>query len=208
MSGVVRNRDITIKDDVLHLSGANLQLLRTVSKIRFAFSSSVNDNDEVYIDEVTLNGGVLPQVEYLFLNGSDYRVGTYRVVEEKPMVTFSGTEAIQKNEDPLNYVYAGGDQQAYEDLIDEAAESGKISTSDVVYVRESDLPLKGTIKYHVNSEAPKTRQAPFSMQAQHFPRNHTWIVYAFYGSSTMEVNTVLVNDWENGGTGSHEIHNW
>ena len=208
MSGVIRNRDITVHDDVLHLSGANLQLLRTVSKIRFVFSSSQQDNDNVYIDEVTLNGGVLPQMEYFFLNGGSYRVGTYHVADEKTMVTFSGTEAIKKNEDPLQYVYAGGDEQAYETLIDQAAESNKVTVAPIVYVRESDLPLKGTIKYHVDNEEAKKRQAPFSMQAQHFPRNHTWIVYAFYGSSSMEVNTVLVNDWENGGTGSHDLYNW
>ena len=42
-----------------------------------------------------------------------------------------------------------------------------------------------------------------------FRRNQTWIVYIYYaGSSKLEISSVKVTDWEDGGEWNHDIHNW
>ena len=97
MSGVLRNQPVTGERPILTLGPssselAKVKLARAVSRVRFVFSCS-NDFDGLKINSVTLDNGVIPDEEYLFLTDAnnpygypdnDYNIkGTaYNVVDE------------------------------------------------------------------------------------------------------------------------------
>lgn len=216
MSGVVRGRAVRNINSVLHMTDANLQLMRAVSKIRFVFSSidnsSAGDAGEfVYIDGVTLDENMFYKSEYLFLNDQYpyFHLGSGTVSTKTTMVPSMGNSYVNRNADPRQYAYVSGmDETDYETKIKQGISEGKLTEAPTVYLPESDKKLTGTISYHLGSD-PTTRTARFSMLNGDFRRNQTWIVYAYYsGSSKLEVSTVKVTEWENGGSWNHGIYNW
>ena len=53
------------------------------------------------------------------------------------------------------------------------------------------------------------KTASFSMKADgDFSRNHTWIVYAYYGVDGMQVVSVYSQNWAEVESESHDVHNW
>ena len=73
MTGVLRNQVVTGETPVLRIgdgSVATVQLVRTVSKIRFIFSQMNNSEHVMKIKSVSLTGDILPRQEYLFLNAA------------------------------------------------------------------------------------------------------------------------------------------
>ena len=215
MSGVVRGKAVKNVSSVLHMTDANLQLMRAVSKIRFVFSSidnstTGNTGDFVYIDGVTLDANMLYTSEYLFLNDQYpyFHLGPSPFTHATTIVSAMENK-VERNSDPREYAYVSGmDESAFEANITQGVSEGKLTEAPTAYLPESDKKLTGTISYHLNNEQT-TRTASFSMLNGDFRRNQTWIVYAYYtGSSKLEVITVKVTDWEDGGTWDHNVHNW
>ncbi len=209
MSGVLRNTAVGGKNPVFRIT--TTQLMRTVSKIRFVFSSSTIREETLYIDGVKLDAQMIPKLEYLFLNDENptYRIsGSYNSEE----ITLLGADAVapvNKSPDPEYYKYNG--QANYATIIDEAVKDNLLTEAPSVYLRESDKQLQGTIYYHVGNDlAPRT--ARFSMAEvtadNRFARNHTWIVYGYYSASGLVVSEVDVTDWDDGGTTDQDVYNW
>ena len=90
MSGVLRNQPVTGERPILTLGPssselAKVKLARAVSRIRFVFSCS-NDFDGLKINSVTLDDGMIPNEEYLFLtdelNPYRYKDNDYNIVKD------------------------------------------------------------------------------------------------------------------------------
>lgn len=76
MSGVLRNQPVTGEAPILRLDKdgeiATVLLIRTISKIRFAFSRQTG-SETLRINSIKLNGSMIPMAEYLFMSaGAPY----------------------------------------------------------------------------------------------------------------------------------------
>ena len=73
MSGVLKDQVIAGTSPVFRVGTeqrlSNVQLVRAVSKVRFIFCMSSSNTDNVAVNNIVLNGSVLPKEEYLFLTG-------------------------------------------------------------------------------------------------------------------------------------------
>ena len=224
MSGYLEDQIISGTAPVFSAKTKNVQLVRAISKMRFVFSKSTAAPAISNIS-ISLDNGVLPTKEYLFLNG-EYPTAKIHL-EDSPTYE-SGTESgfqivsgvsgddINSCADPTNYIYNGEEGQAYENLIDaglteqtvegvvtKPAELSEVSRS---YLRESDKQLAGTIKYTIDGEEKSAR---FEMDAVgDFTRNHTWIIYGYFlGSGDLMLNVALPKDWEENPE-NDEVYNW
>ena len=116
---------------------------------------------------------------------------------------------IAETADPTLYLYTDQSAQAYENLINEAAnkQPKEVTVEGPIYLRASDRQLAGTITYTIGGGAEQT--VPFAMQqAGDFGRNHTWIVYAYYGGSgNLQVQSLYVKDWSIKEV-NHDLYNW
>ena len=227
MSGVMKNKKITGETPVYQVSEengnlANVKLVRAVSKIRFVFSKSTSNPDEVAVKNISLNAGVLPKEEFLFLEGvyPEYKwhvktaagyVGATDLVSSE-----SGID-VKKNDSPASYSWDGKmSGQEYEALIQEGVYENKLSDLGTFYLRESDKKLTGTIEYTIrhtdkNNVTTTTTQTPSYEMKQDgdFSRNHTWIVYAYFVSSgDLIMGIVEVKDWVSGVNTTQSVHNW
>lgn len=217
MSGAVRGKMVKNQNSVLHMTDANLQLVRDISKIRFVFSS-LTGSDALYIDAVKLDANMMYKSDYLFLNDEHpyFRVGDNGLVDKEVILvqkltdTSGAPQYVNRNADPRQYAYVSGmDESMYEANIQAGIAKGELTEAPVVYLPESDKRLTGTVTYHLSSSPLDLRTAQFMMYSGDFRRNQTWIVYIYYtGASRLEVTTVKVTDWEDGGEWDHEIHNW
>ena len=214
MSGVARGKSVIDRNNVLHINDANVKLLRTVSKIRFVFSS-LKGEKRLYLDGVELNKGMMyPKVRF-FLDDAHphYWVQGTPSVDPVRLIESDKVNPVAQNENPADYAFSSSmTDTEYEAKIDEwlaMGESSPLTTKAPVYLPESDKRLTGTIYYRLGLDDPVRRSASFSMVSGDFRRNQTWIVYAYYtGSSKLEVSTVKVTDWEDGGETDHDLHNW
>lgn len=223
MSGVLRDVAVTGTAPVFKIS--SVKLTRAVSKLRFVFSK---DNVETPVKITGIKLGVtldpeteteilkpqIPKEEYLFLKADQ---SLYNIVGSYPddyeaggTSLFTGELAINSNEDPLKYTYQPGQNaQDYENLIAKglAKDPPELSQVGPFYLRESDKKLSGVIYYQIGDTS---KEATFEMKAEgDFSRNHTWIVYAYYGVDGMQVISVYIQKWEELYTKTpHEVHNW
>jgi hypothetical protein len=151
-----------------------------------------------------MNSGMIPNVEYLFQTPASM---TYNTEEADMLLT--PIDDIAKTDDPTKFIYTDQSAQAYEDLIDEAAnkQPKEVTVYGPIYLRESDKQLAGTITYTIDGGTEQT--ANFAMQqAGDFSRNHTWIVYAYYGGSgNLQVQSLYVKDWSIKEV-NHDLYNW
>jgi hypothetical protein len=217
MSGVLHDVAVTGMAPVFKIS--SVTLTRTVSKLRFIFSR--DDGNTVKITSIKLGAIAdsentlfqIPTEEYIFLKadhslyniGSTYEAGgTELLPDDSPL-----REDINWNEDPLKYAYQSGQNaQDYEDLIALGLSEDKLSGVGPYYLRESDKKLSGVITYQ-KGNAEETMKATFEMKAAgDFSRNHTWIVYAYYGVDGMQVVTVYSQNWTEVTSESHDVYNW
>lgn len=215
MSGVLRDVAVTGSAPVFEIS--SVKLTRAVSKLRFIFSK---DNVETPVKITGIKLGVdlednliplIPTAEFLFLK-ADHSL--YNIVGSYPddyeaggTSLFTGELAIASNEDPLKYTYQSGqDAQDYEDLIAAGVKAGKLSDVGPYYLRETDKQLSGVITYQIGDDET-VKKAKFEMKtAGDFSRNHTWIVYAYYGVDGMKVESVYSQEWNEVKT--EDVHNW
>ena len=70
--------------------------------------------------------------------------------------------------------------------------------TDNVYLRESDIPLEGTVYYRL-SPTSTVKTARFQMMTnsnglQDFARNHIWIVYGYFSGDRLELQ-IRVMEW-------------
>lgn len=219
MSGVLRDVAVTGSAPVFEIS--SVKLTRAVSKLRFIFSK---DNVETPVKITGIKLGVdlddnliqlIPTSEYLFLKAdhSLYNISDSYVppaqggTELLPDDSSLKTDGIKSNEDPLKYTYQSGqDAQDYENLIAAGVSAGKLSNVGPYYLRETDKKLSGVITYLIGDDTTD-KKAKFEMKtAGDFSRNHTWIVYAYYGVDGMKVESVYTQEWNEVKT--EDVHNW
>ncbi len=214
MSGVLKNQPISGERPVLRIgadysSMATVRLVRTVSKLRFVFSQATGSG--LSITGITLNERMLPNEQYLFLEepytGRNSHVGGYAEGTTSLMPTPIAT--VSAVEDPTVFLFREGMESAqqYEERINTAIADGQMSAVGAYYLLESDKQLTGTISYSVNGVAKPDKVFTMS-EAGDFSRNHTWLVYAYYGASMLELNVVSTNGWNDRSEENHETHNW
>lgn len=227
MSGFQKNQQVTGSAPVFSVNKNNVKLVRAVSKVRFIFSKAIPASNPPTISDltVTLNDGMLPKQEYLFLNelydypkvANQSNIPTGVEYEGGDLISKEGNVNINDCVDPAAYAFDGTTEtgQSYEDRINNGltTQTGQtdpdLSELGRFYLRESDKQLKGTINYTVNGVPKATPLPSFSMaSAGDFTRNHTWIVYGYFlGSGDLVLNVVDVKDWvDDDDTG--KIHNW
>lgn len=231
MSGVMKDKKITGSKPVYQVSEeggelANVRLVRAVSKVRFVVSKSASNMDELTINSIKLNNGVMPNQEYLFLEGV-YPTYRYRVnttagyVGETVLLSGIDGDLIKRNNSPASYSWDGVmSGQEYERLINTGVSQERLTDLGTIYLRESDIALSGTINYTIshkehpedeNEEPTVINKAPsFTMnEAGDFSRNHTWIVYAYFVSSgDLIMGMVEVKNWTSSENTSQMVYNW
>lgn len=219
MSGVLKDQPVTGEKPVLRIGTdfsamATVRLVRAVSKLRFVFSALTGSN--LAITGITIGAGDtgwMTDEEYLFLNepynGSNYHIKSY-LSSAVPFISAAESPlAVKEVTDPLEYIFIDGveDAQYYEKRICEAIDKGTLTSWGPFYLPESDKKLKGTVTYSVDGGAEVT--ANFSMaDAGDFTRNHTWLVYAYYGDAVLQFSLVDVNSWTDKDVRNHDVYNW
>lgn len=212
MSGTLRNQPVYGSAPVLRIGTesqmATARLVRTMSKLRFVASRSDQIDGTFQLLDITLDGEKIPMQEYVFLNEDynqrNYRIGSTYVTDSKVLVNWNND--VRTNEDPVVYAYAPEqDGQEYELLINQGVQEEKLTQAGLFYLRETNKKLTGTIRYRV---ADVEKSVTFAMSDDgDFTRNHSWIVYAYYGANNLNVNMVDVMDWRTI-EDEHEVYNW
>lgn len=222
MSGVLRDVAVTGSAPVFKIS--SVKLTRAVSKLRFIFSrdksgevvkiSSIKLGVELGSENQETQISQIPTEEYLFLKADNslYHIGSIYEnggTELLPSSSTLKTDGINSNDDPLKYTYQSGQNaQDYENLIAAGVRDGKLSGVGPYYLRETDRQLSGVISYKKGS-SEDVYKAEFKMKAAgDFSRNHTWIIYAYYGVDGMKVVTVYSQNWTEVSSESHDVYNW
>lgn len=185
---------------------STVDLTRAVSKLRFVFSKTTGE-PAVNIKSIKINEQMIPEVEYLFKAPTSM---TYNTAAAELLPSPSHISDIAQTADPTQFIYTNQTAQAYENLINEAANkqpNPEVTVYGPVYLRESDKQLAGTITYTIGGGTEQT--ANFAMQqAGDFSRNHTWIVYAYYaGNGNLQVQSLYVKEWSTKEM-NHQVYNW
>lgn len=220
MSGVVRDLPVTGTAPVLRLENggqiARVQLIRTVSKLRFAFSRQTG-GETLRVNSIKLNTEMLPIAEYIFMSetepynrqrchiktDSGYETATPNLLNE-------AVTEIAENEDPVIYAwgYDEATPEVYEARIETAVASGLL-TQRYFYLRESDKLITGEIKYQVGDGDERT--ATFTMvddgTDDGFSRNHVWTIYSYLAEAKLKLIVAEVAPWKQTET-NYEFYNW
>ena len=218
MSGVLKDQKVSGSSPVLRVgpeSGglSNVRLVRAVSKIRFVFSKSSKNTDNLTVNSIKLDNSVLPNEEYLFLDGA-YPTNRYKVkttgdyVTQTELISNIDGTTIKVNDSPAAYSYdeATMTSQDYEDKINNGIKEEKLSELGHYYLRESDKKVTGKVTYTIGTTE---KTVTFQTEAAgDFSRNHTWIVYGYFVSSgNLLVSMVEIKNWMNIDT-PQEVYNW
>lgn len=234
MSGVLKDQVINDASTPLLKVTTPVTVVRAVSKIRFIFSrSDTGETDQLHINSITLDAGMIPAEEYLFLNGPyDYTNNRSNIkgnnyLDAQTLATGLESITIPTCTYPARYAYDPDDAeqlkgQDYEDLIDKGLTGhytegvySKGQPYELVelsrfYLRESNQKLKGRIYYTIgNGGEGWPKYTEFEMyEGENFTRNHTWIVYGYFtGKETLTISSIDVTEWDQKNTG-HDIYNW
>lgn len=236
MSGVLKAADVTPSLPVLKVTKP-VTVIRAVSKVRFVFSRSkpytsdevYGSNQELKITGISLDNGMIPKAEYLFL-ASDFTNNYHEegVHNCHPVTTgdapyISGPDEngialsplaeaasqIPEYENPSAYAYTGEvTGQDYENLINTGIEEGHLAEIGKFYIRESDKQVTGRIHYTIGNDAT-VKSSTFRMtRAGEFSRNHTWIVYGYFSAKELlSISSVNVLPWTTTYT-DYVVPNW
>ena len=214
MSGVLRDQPVKGTAPVLRLDNsgqvATVQLIRTISKLRFAFSRETG-GETLQINSIKLNTLMLPIAEYLFMTDG-YDRHTCHIKTESGYDTATPNllgEAITEIAESDNPTYYAWDQQLppldYEQRMEDGVAAGKL-TQRYFYLRESDKLIQGEIKYQVGSGEEQT--ATFTMvDVGGFSRNHVWTVYAYQAEASLKLIVAEVAPWVQKEE-DYEFYNW
>ncbi len=217
MTGVLRDQPVTGTAPVLRLDKggqvAKVQLIRTVSKLRFAFSRETG-GETLTINSIKLNTEMLPIAEYFFMaDGAPYNRHTCHIKTESgydattPNLLSAPLTEIADNADPTIYSwgYDEATPEVYEARIETAAASGNL-TQRYFYLRESDKLITGEIKYQIGNDEEQT--TTFTMvDAGGFSRNHVWTIYSYLAEAKLKVIVAEVAPWRQTEQ-SYEFYNW
>ena len=217
MSGVLRDMPVTGTAPVLRLDNggqmAQVSLIRTVSKLRFAFANQTG-NEPLVINSIKLNTTMIPEEQYLFMaDGAPYNRKTCHINTasgyntETPELLAASIKDVPTIEQPV--IYAWGHEelepQVYEHKLDEAAEAGNL-TQRAYFLRESDKQLQGEIRFQIGDGEEQT--ATFKMEDEGgFSRNHIWTVYAYQAQARLHVVVVNIAPWKTTER-NYEFYNW
>lgn len=218
MSGVLRDKPVTGTAPVLQLddSGqmAKISLIRTVSKLRFAFANQTG-SEALVINSIKLNTTMIPKEQYLFMAAdAPYNRKTCHIKTASgynttaPELLAAPINDVPAIDQPVIYAW-GNDEtlppQEYETMLDEAAVAGNL-TQRLYYLRESDKQLQGEMKYQIGDGEEQT--ATFQMiDDGGFSRNHIWTVYAYQAQARLHVVVVSIAPWKTVET-NYEFYNW
>jgi hypothetical protein len=223
MSGILENQIISGIPPVYTAMSNNVKLVRAVSKIRFILTKSKNNPPTISNLSIKLNANMIPNAEYLFLNGiyPDKKI-RIKIVDdsdyepEATLLPVIASPTIYSCETPTDYAYTTETGQNYENKINnglkdpDGPDEPDLTQVGVFYLRESDKKLEGTISYTVVTETGnKDKTASFIMDtAGDFTRNHTWIVYGYFlGSGDLKLNIVDVKGWTDD-SDTPKVYNW
>ena len=219
MSGVLRDQPVTGTAPVLRLDNsgqmAQISLIRTVSKLRFAFANQT-DNEALIINSIKLNATMIPEEQYLFMTDAEpYDRQTCHIKAESgyntttPELLAATINDVPAIDQPVIYAW-GNDEtltpQEYETLLDDAATAGNL-TQRMYFLRESDKQLQGEIKYQIGSGEEQTATFQMLDEPGGFSRNHIWTVYAYQAQARLHVVVVNIADWKTTET-NYEFNNW
>lgn len=227
MSGVLKNQKVYGESPVFRVGDevnglANVKLVRAVSKVRFVFSKSSTNTDDLEVSSITLDGRDaennlygLPNEEKLFLNGvypndlEEVNASAGYYASTSTLVSDIDGNTIATNNSPASYGYDGTmTAQEYENLINAGISStpSKLTELGHFYFRESNQKVSGKINYKIGGTS---KTAIFATPTESgFTRNHTWIVYGYFVSSgNLLLNMVEIKDWINIET-PEEVYNW
>lgn len=227
MSGVLKNQTVYGESPVFRVGDAenglaNVKLVRAVSKVRFVFSKSSTNTDNLMVSSITLDGRDteknlygLPNEEKLFLNGvypndlEEVNASAGYYASTSTLVSDIDGNTIATNNSPASYGYDGTmTAQEYENLINKgiSATPSELTELGRFYFRESDQKVSGEINYSIGGTPKKATFATPTPTG--FTRNHTWIVYGYFVSSgNLLLNMVEIKDWINIET-PDEVYNW
>ena len=223
MSGVLIDQPVVGNPPILRIGTAQqvatARLTRAVSKMRFVFCQASDMENQVKITGVTLAAAQIPNQEHLFLKQAyDGRTCNIPDAASYNDAAFSLPNMVidygdlPPVEDPSKYSYNVQEGQDYEDLINAGinATPKELVEKGPFYFRESDKQLTGTIYYTLKSgTTTEDKYTTFTMSAAgDFSRNHTWIVYASYSASLLDVLSVQVVDWSKQYSSDWEFYNW
>ena len=218
MSGVLRDQPVTGTAPVLRLGDgeqmATVRLIRTISKLRFAFANQTG-NESLVINSIKLNTGMIPEEQYLFMaedapyNRKNCHIKTasgYNATA--PELLAAPITDVPTIEQPV--IYAWGHEelepQAYESMLDAAAAEGNLAQR-LYYLRESDKKLQGEIKYQIGDGVEQTATFQMLDEPGGFSRNHLWTVYAYQAQARLHVVVVNVAPWK-ATEKNYEFYNW
>ena len=217
MSGVLRDQPVTGTAPVLRLDNggqmATVSLIRTVSKLRFAFANQTG-SEALIINSIKLNTTMIPEEQYLFMaDGALYDRRTCHIKTASgyntttPELLAATINDVPTIEQPV--IYAWGHEelepQAYEHMLDVAAAEGNLAQR-LYYLRESDKQLQGEIKYQIGDGEEQT--ATFKMVDDGgFSRNHIWTVYAYQAQARLHVVVVNIAPWKTTEE-NYDFYNW
>lgn len=171
---------------------------RLVSKFRFVVCQLADAAGPVVnftIEELALNSGLIANEEYVFNNtANSYKIkktgsdATDYIAYDLQYSTPAAAD-IARNTDPEHYVYKSGmTGQEYENLVFEGISKGNLSDLGKCYLRESDKPLSGRIRYTIDGVESTVN---FQMaDGDIFSRNHSWIVYIYFLRDEMKFNVI------------------
>ena len=218
MSGVLRDQSVTGTAPVLRLDNggqmAQVSLIRTVSKLRFAFANQTG-NEALVINSIKLNATMIPEEQYLFMtDGAPYDRKTCHIKTESgyntetPELLAATINDVPTIDQPVIYAW-GNDEtltpQQYETMLDNAAAAGNL-TQRMYFLRESDQKLQGEIKYQIGDGEEQT--TTFKMVDEGgFSRNHLWTVYAYQAQARLHVVVVTIASWKKT-ENNYEFYNW
>ena len=198
-----------------------IELERAVAKVRFAFARTTGMNG-VEITKIEINGNLIPNSTYAFprADGSFALPSPIAYDESKallgsdasPLFVVPATQAagdpeiIAQVEDPealrsdSDKKLSDDQAKAPEDMNAQEYDTflSAHSTSKLVYIRETNQVISGTIYYKIGDQA-KTKT--FAMVIPNpddgytnLHRNHYWTVYAYFLGNGLYIKPVVL-DW-------------
>ncbi len=208
MSGIDKDAPITRQGKIFTVrQGTSINVVRAVSKVRFVFTRS-KYMDNVEIQSVTLNGGLIAKEEKFFttsIDGNHVIAATITPNQyEADAISYGGltAEEIKWHPDPLSLAWnpTNTEQtpQSWENAINNAIANEQATEFGRTYLRETDKRLSGTIVY--KNTAGGYTPLPFEMAEDdpyapsYFFRNHTWTILGYFINGQLQLR-VIVQRW-------------
>lgn len=196
-----------------------MDLSRSVARMRFLFAQATGMN--THIDSIRIfnfdnanDPGLIPSEAHVFPRedagiaislpeGANFETLSWGIGTD-PLISYLGQmddPTILRSDSEL---MRDKSAQFFEDSVQAFIGSNRL-TSLVVYLRESDRPIKGKIYYNGTRNSSGQVVVPsqtvdFTMEGLGFPdqtnfyRNHSWTVYSYAIGQHMEVD-VRLDDW-------------